>query len=88
MFTKDLLEDGAKHSLLNSTIELHCPVRLLHGMQDDSVPWRHSLELANLLISNDVEITLVKAGDHRLSEDDDIERLRKTVFGLIEACPA
>lgn len=88
VFTKSLLEDGAKHRLLNRTIELHCPVRFLHGIQDDSVPWRYSLELANSLSSNDVEVTLVKAGDHRLSEESDIARLRKTVVGLIEATPA
>jgi len=84
VFTKNLLEDGAKHRLLNRTIELNCPVRFLHGMQDDSVPWKYSLELANSLSSNDVEITLVKAGNHRLSEEGDIARLRKTVVDLIE----
>ena len=77
-----------KHRILNRTIELHCPVRFLHGMEDDSVPWQYSLELANSLSSNDVEITLIKDGDHRLSEEDDIARLRQTVVGLIEATAA
>ena len=88
VFTKALLEDGMKHRILNRTIELHCPVRFLHGMEDDSVPWQYSLELANSLSSNDVEITLIKDGDHRLSEEDDIARLRQTVVSLIEATPA
>ena len=88
VFTKALLEDGTKHRLLNRTIELDCPVRFLHGIQDDSVPWRNSLDLANSLSSNDVEVTLVKAGDHRLSEEADIARLRETVVGLIETTPA
>ena len=79
-----MLEDGAQYSLLNHTIELDCPVRLLHGIQDDSVPWQNSLDLAAALISSDVEVTLVKTGDHRLSEANDITRLRETVTGLIK----
>jgi len=83
-YTRALLEDGAQHMLLNHTVELDCPVRLLHGIRDDSVPWQNSLDLATALISNDVEVTLVKTGDHRLSGANDIARLRETVIGLIK----
>lgn len=83
-YTRALLEDGAQHMLLNHTVELDCPVRLLHGIRDDSVPWQNSLDLATALISSDVEVILVKTGDHRLSEANDIARLRETVIGLIK----
>ncbi len=83
LFTRSLLEDGAKHLLLDRKIELSCPVRLLHGLLDSSVPWQSSLALANSLTSRDIELTLLKTGDHRLSSDSDITRLRKIVADLI-----
>ena len=83
LFTRALLEDGAKHLLLDRKIELSCPVRLLHGLLDSSVPWQSSLALANALTSRDVELTLVKTGDHRLSNKSDITRLRTIVADLI-----
>jgi dipeptidyl aminopeptidase/acylaminoacyl peptidase len=58
-------------------------VRLIHGMRDPDVPWRTSLRLADRLSSGDVEITLVKAGDHRLSEARDLDRLCGTLELLL-----
>ena len=83
VFTQSLLDDGKRHLLLNKQIDLHCPVRLLHGMSDTSVNWRHSLELANALTAHDVETTLLKDGDHRLSDPRSISCLLKTVETLI-----
>ena len=73
--SRALIEDGRDHLLLRDTIALSCPVRLLHGMADSSVPWRTALTLADKLASTDVEVVLVKGGDHRLSEPADLERL-------------
>lgn len=81
--TMRLIEDGRGHCLLDKKpIAINCPVRLLHGMQDPDVPWRHSLTVAKALASDDVVVTLVKNGDHRLSEPDDIARLIETVDTL------
>jgi pimeloyl-ACP methyl ester carboxylesterase len=73
--TKLILEEGRRHLVLRDEIPLDCPVRLLHGMRDPDVPWRTSLRLADCLRSEDVEITLIKTGDHRLSEQFDLDRL-------------
>ena len=73
--TKMILEEGRWHLLLRAPIALSCPVRLIHGMRDPDVPWKTSLRLADRLTADDVEITLVKAGDHRLSEPRDLDRL-------------
>ena len=77
--SRALIEDGRDHLLLRDTIALTCPVRLLHGMADCSVPWRTALTLADKLASTDVEVVLVKGGDHRLSEPADLERLGRTL---------
>ena len=81
--TMHLIEDGRRHCLLDKKpIAIACPVRLLHGMQDPDVPWRHSLTVAEALAADDVIVTLVKNGDHRLSEPADIARLIETVDAL------
>ena len=86
--TLRLIEEGREHLLLRRPIPIHCPVRLLHGMRDDSVPWMTSSRIADGLLSEDVRVFLVKDGDHRLSRDQDIARLKLTVDDLIEEIEA
>ena len=80
--TKKLIEEGANHLLLRNDIPLTCPVRLIHGMCDESVPWETSLRLARALKSDDVRLALVKDGGHRLSRDEDIELIIQTAEEL------
>ena len=76
--------DGQSHLLLDAAIALACPVRLIHGQRDTDVPVETSLRLAAALHSGDVQVTLIKDGDHRLSRDDDIALLLRTVAALAE----
>lgn len=80
-----MLEEGASHLLLEGQIPLDLPVRLIHGQRDEDVPWQLSLQLAECLQSEDVEVQLVKNGDHRLSEAADLQRLRNTVQQLLHS---
>lgn len=73
--TRELLEDGARWSILPGPVPIEIPVRVLQGGADPDVPWTHALELANALTSQDVVFTLIKDGDHRLSRPQDLERL-------------
>jgi pimeloyl-ACP methyl ester carboxylesterase len=73
--TRELIEDGRKHLLLGGLIETRCPVHILQGVQDPDVPWRHAVELVSRFSRDDVVLTLIKDGDHRLSRPEDIERL-------------
>jgi pimeloyl-ACP methyl ester carboxylesterase len=75
LVTRRLIEEGREHLLLGSLIETGCPVRILQGVEDPDVPWRHAVELTSRLASDDVVLTLVKDGDHRLSRPEDIERM-------------
>jgi pimeloyl-ACP methyl ester carboxylesterase len=79
LITRALIEDGRKHLLLGGLIETGCPVRILQGVNDADVPWQHAVELVSRFASDDVVITLVKDGDHRLSRPEDIERLLAAV---------
>jgi pimeloyl-ACP methyl ester carboxylesterase len=77
--TRRLIEEGRDHLLLGGMIETGCPVRILQGVEDPDVPWRHAVELVSRLASDDVILTLVKDGDHRLSRPEDIERMIQAV---------
>ncbi len=81
--TRRLIDEGRHNLLLHDVINLHCPVRLIHGMRDADVPWRTALRLQEQLASEDVEVILVKDGDHRLSRDQDIARLEAVIEGLV-----
>ena len=83
--TKALIEDGKRHCLLDGRVPVSRPVRLLHGMRDDAVPWRDSLRLADRLDSEDVRTVFVKDGDHRLSRPADLALLATVLEGLLPA---
>jgi len=73
--TKRLIEEGRNHLMLGGLIETGCPVHILQGVKDPDVPWRHAQELVARFSRDDVVLTLIKDGDHRLSRPEDIERL-------------
>ena len=81
--TLDFWESGQRNLLLGDEIVLDMPVRLLQGQCDNDVPWRQSLTLAERLRSADVQVVLVKDGDHRLSRPPDIALLIATIESLI-----
>ena len=77
-------QDASELCVLERTIPLDCPVRLLHGQDDAEVPPHIALELMGALRSLDVQVTLVKGGDHRLSREGDIALLLRTVASLAD----
>ncbi|SFO86916.1 alpha/beta fold hydrolase [Qipengyuania nanhaisediminis] len=76
--------DGQAQRQLTGTIAIDAPVRLLHGQRDADVPWEISARLAEALRSDDVQVTYIKDGDHRLSRPQDIALLLRTIGGLID----
>ena len=83
--TAGLIEDGRRHLLLGGLIETGCPVRILQGVRDPDVPFGHALELVSRIARDDVVLSLIKDGDHRLSRPEDIDRMLRTVA---ECCDA
>jgi len=77
--TRKLIEEGRNHLLLGETIETGCPVRILQGVRDPDVPAEHAVELVSRLARDDVILTLVKDGDHRLSRPEDIAQLLRAI---------
>jgi pimeloyl-ACP methyl ester carboxylesterase len=73
--TRALIEEGRNHLLLGGGIDVGCPVRILQGAQDPDVPWKHAFALAHRLPADDVVLTMIQDGDHRLSRPQDIARI-------------
>ena len=77
--TRALIEDGRNHLVLGGALTVGCPVRILQGVRDPDVPWRHAFRITERLPSDDVVLTLVQDGDHRLSRPQDIARMLAAV---------
>ncbi len=82
LYTRHLVQEGRDHLLLRAPIPLAMPVRLLHGSDDQDVPWRISATLLARLTGTDVTLTLIKGGDHRLSSPAHLARLSAAVAEL------
>ncbi|XP_041529121.1 palmitoyl-protein thioesterase ABHD10, mitochondrial [Microtus oregoni] len=78
------IKEAEHHCLLHSPIPVTCPVRLLHGMKDDIMPWHTSLQVADRIVGPDVDVILRKNSDHRMKEKADIHLLVCTIDDLID----
>ena len=84
IYTRALLEDGARNRVMKGPIDTHCPVHILQGLADLDVPHTHALKLASCLPSDDLTLSLIPDGDHRLSRPEDLELLISVVEGLVD----
>lgn len=82
--TRALIEDGEQHLLFGGVIETGCPVTILQGGKDEDVPQAHAVKLVTHILHDPVTLTLIPDGDHRLSRDEDLARLKDAVRRLAE----
>lgn len=82
-YTRTLLEDGASHLLFGRVIETGCPVHILQGGRDTDVPPEHAQRLLTHILHDPVTFTLIPDGDHRLSRDQDLARLKAAVQDMV-----
>jgi pimeloyl-ACP methyl ester carboxylesterase len=83
IFTRALMEDGRQNRVLTGLIATGCPVHILQGMKDPDVPYQHALKLMEFLPLDDVVLTLVRDGDHRLSRPEDISKMKSAILSMI-----
>ena len=85
VYTRALFEDGERHLLLHAPLPIPCPVRIIQGTADTSVPWTHAVRYAEHVSGPDVACTVVPGADHRLSTPQDIDRMLMTLSLLTRA---
>ena len=78
-----LIDEAESNLVLTGPIAITCPVRLIHGQQDEDVPWQTSLALADRITGTDVETLLIKDAGHRLSRPQDLAHIRQVVGALL-----
>lgn len=79
LITRALIEEAKQYHILDTTLNITCPVRLLHGTKDKEVSWMRSLKLLDCLQSTDATLTLIKDGDHRLSTEAHLKLLTRII---------
>lgn len=84
VYTKALFDDGRANRVMTGLIDTHCPVHILQGMADPDVPYQHALRLVEHLPADDVTLSLIRDGDHRLSRPQDLTMMISALEGLIE----
>jgi pimeloyl-ACP methyl ester carboxylesterase len=82
IYTRALIEDGPRNRVMTGPMDTHCPVHILQGLADPDVPASHALKLVSLLPADDVTLSLIPQGDHRLSRPQDLEMLTRAVAAL------
>ena len=85
IFTKALFDDGLDNRVMTDGLEINCPIHIIQGMQDPDVPYHHALKLVEFLPHEQVTMTLIKDGDHRLSRDQDIAMILEAVARMVAA---
>ncbi|MBZ9873601.1 alpha/beta hydrolase [Mesorhizobium sp. BR1-1-9] len=79
IYTRALIEDGRDNLVMTGPLDTHCPVHVLQGLADRDVPSSHALKLVSLLPADDVTLSLIPDGDHRLSRPQDLDMLVRAV---------
>ena len=82
--TAGFWSSGQQLRLLDGPIAVDCPVRLMHGDQDQDVPLDVAFRTIRALRSADVQLNVIKGGGHRLSEPHEIHAILRTVAALLE----
>ncbi|CAM5530522.1 pimeloyl-ACP methyl ester carboxylesterase [Aquamicrobium terrae] len=83
IYTRALIEDGRANLVMTGRIDTHCPVHILQGLADPDVPHTHALKLTSLLPADDVTLSLIPDGDHRLSRPQDLDMLIEAVAAIV-----
>lgn len=84
IYTRALFEDGKRNLVLDGILDTHCPVHILQGKADPDVPFTHAMRLTEHLPADDVTLSLIGDGDHRLSRPQDIALILRSLEGLID----
>lgn len=82
--TKKMVQDAKANEILKKPLLLDCPILLVHGLEDKDVPWEYSKRLLDHCTSQNITLTLIKNGDHRLSKEHELKILAQTLKSFFD----
>lgn len=65
--TSGLIEDGRRNLIFSEPLSVPCPMRILHGTEDEAIPVETAQRLFDHVNGDDIRATFVKGADHRFS---------------------
>ena len=78
--SKLFVEESVNMELDTSqSLEITCPVKIIHGVQDDTIPYENSLKVMKMISNDDVELIYQKSGDHRLQSDTGLDLILRSL---------
>ena len=88
LMKKDFAEDSRQYEVdLNKPVNIKCPVRIMHGLQDTEISFKQTLDLCQSIVSNDVDLIIRKNGPHQLEQPMDIEIFLNTLDRMLKDHP-
>ena len=82
--SKIFVENSVNMELNTSKpLEIKCPVKIIHGVQDDTVPYEDSIKVMKMISNDNVELIYQKSGDHRLSSDSSLELILRSLDDML-----
>lgn len=80
--TRVMIEDARNHLLLGKSLQYGVPIHILQGAKDPDVPLAYVEKFVAGLPEEDIRMTIIPDGNHRLSRDEDIATLCRITVGL------
>jgi pimeloyl-ACP methyl ester carboxylesterase len=82
--TRAFLDEGRKHLIGPDGYDPGRPIIVLHGLQDEDVPWEHTMELESIMRGDHIRVHAVPEGDHRLSTPEDLALLFRVCREMVD----
>jgi len=81
--TKQLIFDGRKNKVLNSSINLKIHIVLFHGLSDKIVPLSFSKKIFKVCKKSKKKLIKIKNGNHTLSRKNDLKKICKELYKMM-----
>jgi len=86
--TKDLIVDGRENLVLQGgprSLPITCPLRLIHGTDDEEVPLATALRILEAVETDDVDVTVLKGMHHFIDDQKEFLTLRRQLDSVLKA---
>jgi len=90
LLKQDFALDSRKYEIdleQKQKLDIVCPVRIIHGLNDTEVDPKQSLKLCESLASEDVDVIYRKTGSHQLESPHDLVLFHTTLDRLLKENP-
>lgn len=88
LISRNLIEDGRRNLLIaddSKPMDIQCPVRLIHGLKDEEVPYSYAMKLIDNCMYPDSSLVLLKSSTHSMDSEGDMKAMRSMILEVMTA---